>query len=244
MTRERADRLLVARGLVESRTRAQAEIAAGHVTSAGRVIARPSAMLEANAELSVSAAFRYVSRGALKLIHALDRFGLSPEGRVALDLGASTGGFTEVLLERGALRVYAVDVGHGQLHPRLKAHPRVVSLESTDARSLDAALVPEAPGFVTADLSFIGLEKALGPALSLVAPGAALVALVKPQFEVGPEGVSRGGIVRVAMLREAAVTRIGAWISAQGWRLMGATESPLAGGDDNVEHLIAARRES
>jgi len=242
MTRQRADRLLVARGLVESRARAQAEIAAGHVRSDGRVVVKASEMLAEDAALSLSDALAYVSRGALKLIHALDQFGLSPEGRIALDLGASTGGFTEVLLQRGAMRVYAVDVGHGQLHARLKADPRVVSLENTDARALDAALIPEAPGFMTADLSFIGLEKALPAALALAAPGAILVALVKPQFEVGPKGVGKGGIVREAGLREAALLRMSAWLSAQpGWHTLGTTPSPITGGEGNVEFLIAAK---
>jgi 23S rRNA (cytidine1920-2'-O)/16S rRNA (cytidine1409-2'-O)-methyltransferase len=240
----RADLLLVARGLVESRTRAQAEIAAGHVTSGGRVIAKPSEMLAEDAELSLTDAFPYVSRSALKLRHALDHFGLSPEGRVALDLGASTGGFTEILLERGAARVYAVDVGHGQLHARLKTDPRVVSLEGTDARALSAAVIPEPPGFITADLSFIGLEKALPAALALAAPGAMLVALIKPQFEVGPEGVGKGGLVRDASLREAAVQRIRLWLSAQpGWHDRGVVQSPITGGDGNVELLTAAEYE-
>ena len=245
MTRERADRLLVARGLVESRARAQAEIAAGHVTSGGRVIAKPSEMLDADTDLVLSAeALAYVSRGALKLIQALDHFGLSPERRIALDLGASTGGFSEVLLERGAKRVYAVDVGHGQLHPRLKADPRVVSLEGTDARALKAMHIPEAPGFITADLSFIGLEKALPAALALAAPGAVLVALVKPQFEVGPEGVGKGGIVRDRALRDAALRRVTRWLSGQpGWHDLGVTESPITGGDGNVEFLSAAQRQ-
>src|SRR5262249_15579716 len=159
--------------------------------------------------------------------------------------GASTGGFTQVLLERGAARVYAVDVGHGQLHPRLKADPRVVSLEGTDARVLDAALIPEAPGFVTADLSFIGLEKALPAALAWAAPDAVLVMLIKPQFEVGPEGVGKGGLVREAGLRDAAVSRIRGWLSAlQGWHDQGCIDSPVTGGDGNVEYLCAAKHKS
>jgi 23S rRNA (cytidine1920-2'-O)/16S rRNA (cytidine1409-2'-O)-methyltransferase len=242
----RADLLLVARGLVESRSRAQAEIAAGHVTSGGRVIARPSEMLDEAADLVLSAeALVYVSRGALKLIHALDHFGLSPAGRVALDLGASTGGFTEVLLERGAACVYAVDVGHGQLHPKLRADPRVVCLEGTDARALGLALIPAKPGFITADLSFIGLEKALPAALALAVPEAFLIALLKPQFEAGPGAVGKGGVLRNAGLRDAAVARVTGWLSAQpGWHDLGIVESPIKGGDGNVEFLIAARRES
>jgi 23S rRNA (cytidine1920-2'-O)/16S rRNA (cytidine1409-2'-O)-methyltransferase len=239
----RADLLLVARGLVESRARAQAEIAAGHVTSGGRVIAKPSEMLAEDAELSLRDALAYVSRGALKLAHALNHFGLSPDGLIALDLGASTGGFTELLLERGASRVYAVDVGHAQLHARLRADPRVVSFEGTDARVLSPKLIPEAPGFITADLSFIGLEKALPPALALAAPDAALVALIKPQFEVGPKGVGKGGLVRDEGLREAAVMRIRAFLSSQeAWQDLGCVESPITGGDGNVEYLCAAKR--
>jgi 23S rRNA (cytidine1920-2'-O)/16S rRNA (cytidine1409-2'-O)-methyltransferase len=246
MTRQRADRLLVARGLVESRARAQALIDAGLVESEGRIIAKSSEMLGDDVPLELKGPGNpFVSRAALKLLHALDHFGLSPQGRIALDLGASTGGFTEVLLGRGAARVYAVDVGRGQLHARVKADPRVVSLERTDARALGRALIPEAPGFITADLSFIGLHKALPAALALAAPGAMLIALVKPQFEVGPEGVGKGGIVRDPALHAASVGAASAWLSAQpGWHDLGSTQSPIEGGDGNVEFLIAAKREA
>lgn len=185
----------------------------------------------------------YVSRGALKLIHALDHFALSPAGMVALDLGASTGGFVEVLLARGAASVYAVDVGHGQLSSRLARDPRVIALERTDARSLSRGTIPNAPNFITADVSFIGLEKALPVALELAAPKATLVALIKPQFEVGPQGVGKGGLVKDAALGAASVRRIADWLSNRCWTVIGTSESPIAGGDGNLEYLIAATRE-
>jgi 23S rRNA (cytidine1920-2'-O)/16S rRNA (cytidine1409-2'-O)-methyltransferase len=245
MARMRADQLLVARGLVESRARAQAEIAAGHVRSGEHVVARPGELLTEDAPLTVEGvAIPYVSRGGLKLAHALDHFGLDVRGRVALDVGASTGGFTEVLLVRGAARVYAVDVGHGQLHPRLKAEARVLSLEGLDARKLTRAHIPEAPDLVTIDASFISVLKILPGLLALAAPGALFVILVKPQFEVGRVKVGKGGIVRAAAARAEAVQRVRAFLEAQGLHILGVTESPITGGDGNVEFLLAARLRS
>jgi 23S rRNA (cytidine1920-2'-O)/16S rRNA (cytidine1409-2'-O)-methyltransferase len=184
---------------------------------------------------------RAVSRGAVKLSAALEAFGFDPEGCVALDLGASTGGFTEVLLMRGAKKVYAVDVGHGQLHASLKGDPRVVSLEGCDARALTAATIDEPVDAIVADVSFISLTKALGPALALAAPGAFLVALVKPQFEAGRENVGKGGIVRDEAARRRAVAEVTAWLAAQrGWRVKGVIASPIKGGSGNEEFLLGA----
>jgi 23S rRNA (cytidine1920-2'-O)/16S rRNA (cytidine1409-2'-O)-methyltransferase len=244
MDHKRADLLLVAQGLAESRTRARSLIEAGHVTSGGRAVAKPGEMLPADAPLAVTGTDNpYVSRGGLKLAFALDQFGIAVQGKTALDLGASTGGFTQVLLERGAARVYAVDVGHGQLHPRIAGDPRVVALEGTDARSLTAQSIPEPPDLITADLSFIGLAKALPVALKLAAPGAVLIALVKPQFEVGPAGVGKGGIVKDPAARDAALAGVQRWLAEEaGWTILGATQSPITGGDGNVEFLLAAKR--
>lgn len=243
MSRARADLLLVARGLVPSRARAQAEIAAGHVTSEGRVIAKAGELLSDDAPLVLEDACPYVSRGGLKLAHALDHFKIDVAGKTALDLGASTGGFCDVLIQSGAAKIYAVDVGHGQLHEKIKADKRVVALEGTDARALNSALVPEAPVLVTADLSFIALEKALQPALSLAASGAVLIALVKPQFEAGRGAVGKGGIVRDPAARAEALERVIAWVNAhEDWTVIGTTDSPIPGGDGNAEYLIAARK--
>ena len=184
---------------------------------------------------------RYVSRGAVKLVHALERFGFSAAGRIALDIGASTGGFTQVLLETGAVRVYAIEVGHGQLHDSLLADPRVTLLEKTDARRLDRVLIPDTIEAIVADVSFISLTQALPAALGLAASGAWLAALIKPQFEAGRAAVGRGGIVRTASGREAAVERVSAFIAGTpGWREIGVIASPITGGDGNEEFLIGA----
>jgi 23S rRNA (cytidine1920-2'-O)/16S rRNA (cytidine1409-2'-O)-methyltransferase len=164
------------------------------------------------------------------------------EGRVVLDVGASTGGFTEVALSRGAARVYAVDVGRGQLHPRLAADPRVVSLEGVDARALTASLIPQAPDLVVTDVSFIGLAKALPAALALAAPDADLIALVKPQFEVGPERVGKGGLVKEEAARADALAGVAAFLAASGWEVQASADSPIAGGDGNLEHLLWAKK--
>ncbi len=242
--KRRADRLLVDRGLAESRTRAQALIAAGLVLCAGRPVSKPSEELDETAELAVTGRDHpWVSRGGVKLAAALEAFALDPRDCICLDLGASTGGFVEVLLSRGAAKVYAVDVGRGQLHPRLAGDPRVVSLERTDARELTTALVPEPVDLLSADLSFISLARALPAALALVRPGGRLVALVKPQFEVGPGKVCKGGIVRDAAARKAAIAGVRDWLAAQpGWTVEGLAESPIAGSDGNREALICARR--
>lgn len=241
--RTRLDIALVERGLVPTRSRARDLIRAGKVRVGAEVCTKAAAEVGADAELSLDdvGAARAVSRGGQKLIAALAAFEFDPEGRIALDVGASTGGFTQVLLERGAKKVYAADVGHGQLHASLKSDARVVSLEGLDARRLTRETVPEPVGAITADVSFISLTKALGPALELALPGAFLVALVKPQFEVGPERIGKGGIVRDASARDSALHEVTAWLASQpGWRVAGAIPSPIKGGSGNVEFLIGA----
>ena len=207
----------------------------------GRVVRKASELLADDAVIVAEAAHPWVGRGALKLDHALTVWPIPVVGRTVLDVGASTGGFTEVCLSRGAARVYAVDVGRGQLHPKIAADPRVVALEATDARSLNRALIPEPPTLIVADVSFIGLAKALPAALALAAPGANFVALVKPQFEVGPGRVGRGGLVNNPTARAAAREGVEAFLAHSGWRLRGSTESPIAGGDGNRETLLWAQ---
>lgn len=241
MGRERIDKLLVARGLFDSRARAQAAIAAGGVSVAGRVVDRPSEMVDVDAPISAQDVHPYVSRGGLKLAAALDAFGIDPEGCVALDLGASTGGFTDVLLRRGARRVYAVDVGHDQFHPLLRDRPEVRLLEGTDARRLTPALIPEAVDLVVADVSFISLALVLPPALALAGPRARLAVLVKPQFEAGPAHLKKG-IVRDPAVHAQVCTRIQGLIEDQGWRVRGIVPSPISGGDGNREFLLGAER--
>jgi 23S rRNA (cytidine1920-2'-O)/16S rRNA (cytidine1409-2'-O)-methyltransferase len=241
-SKRRLDLLLVERGLADSRNRAQALIIAGAVWSGDRRLDKPGHAVADDIPLEVRGRDHpYVSRGGLKLAAGLDAFGLDPSGRVALDIGASTGGFTDVLLRRGAAKVYAVDVGHGQLDWTLRNDPRVVVLEKTNARKLSRAEIPEAPGAVVCDASFIGLEIVLAPALDLAAPGAFLVALIKPQFEVGPEKVGKGGVVRDPALHAEVCERIKAWLAARaGWRVLGVSESPILGPEGNREFLIGA----
>lgn len=236
----RLDQALVERGLAPSRARARALIEAGAVRLGGAVARRPSQKTPPEAALEVAQdPCPWVSRAGLKLDHALTTFGLTPGG-IALDLGASTGGFTQVLLARGAEAVTAVDVGRGQMVPSLAEDPRVTLMEGVNARALPEDL--PRPAWVTADLSFIGLETALPPALALAAPGATLVALVKPQFEVGRGHVGKGGVVRDPAAQAAALARIAAFLVRSGWTVIGETESPVEGGDGNREFLIAARK--
>jgi 23S rRNA (cytidine1920-2'-O)/16S rRNA (cytidine1409-2'-O)-methyltransferase len=239
----RLDRILVERGLAVTRSRAADLIRLGAVSVEGRPALKPGALIEPGARLMVEAqASPFVSRGGLKLAAALDAFGLDPKGLVALDVGASTGGFTEVLLARGAKRVFAVDVGRDQLHDKLREDRRVVVLEGTDARALDAAVIDGPVGAIVADVSFISLTKALPEALKLAAPGAWLVALVKPQFEVGRDAVGKGGIVRDAQARARAVAEVRAFIDATpGWNVFAEMPSPIPGGSGNEEVLIGAR---
>jgi 23S rRNA (cytidine1920-2'-O)/16S rRNA (cytidine1409-2'-O)-methyltransferase len=238
----RLDQALVDAGLAPSRARAQALIAAGVVRLDGAPAGRPAARVEEGARLELTGdPLPYVSRGALKLRHALEVFGLDPKGAVALDLGASTGGFSQVLLEAEAAEVWAVDVGHGQLAPELRADARLHAIEGLNARDLSAADVPP-PDWIVADLSFIPLAKALPPALGLARPGAVLVALVKPQFEVGRGHVGKGGIVRDPSAIAAARAGVRGFLEAAGWAVLGEAESPIRGGDGNAEFLIAARK--
>jgi 23S rRNA (cytidine1920-2'-O)/16S rRNA (cytidine1409-2'-O)-methyltransferase len=241
-TKSRADQLLVERGLSDSRARAQALIMAGVVFSGERRIDKPGQGLAAEAPLEVRGQDHpWVSRGGLKLAHALDHFAIDPRGLVCLDIGASTGGFTDVLLARGAARVYAVDVGRGQLAWKLRQDERVVVLEGTNARYLGRAEVPEPVALITCDASFIGLRTVLPAPLALAAPGARLIALIKPQFEVGKARVGKGGVVRDPGLHKEVCEEIGAWLAdLPGWRVRGLTESPIRGPEGNREFLITA----
>jgi 23S rRNA (cytidine1920-2'-O)/16S rRNA (cytidine1409-2'-O)-methyltransferase len=240
--RQRVDRLLVERGLFESRTKAQAAIEAGLVTADGQKILKASEEIPADAALRASAAHPYVSRGGVKLAAALDHFHLDPKGRVCLDVGASTGGFTQVLLDRGARRVYAVDVGHGQLHGSLRARPDVVSLEDTDIRTLAPARLDDVPDLVTVDVSFISLKLVLPPALALAKTPTRLVALIKPQFEAGRAAVKKG-IVRDPVVRTAVCDDIANFVASLGWRVLGIIPSPIEGGEGNVEFVLGAARD-
>jgi 23S rRNA (cytidine1920-2'-O)/16S rRNA (cytidine1409-2'-O)-methyltransferase len=242
MPRKRLDLLLVACGLFESRAKARAAIEAGGVRVEGRPVRKPAELVEETAELTAAPAHPWVGRGALKLDHALSIWPIGVEGRTVLDVGASTGGFTEVCLSRGAAKVYAVDVGRGQLRPILKGDPRVVDLEATDARALDRTLIPEPISLIVCDVSFISLVKALPVALALVEPEAELVALVKPQFEVGPSKVGKGGIVSRREDQDAALEGAASFLQASGWRVMERAESPILGGDGNREFLVWARK--
>ena len=239
----RADQLLVARGLFDSRARARAAIEAGRVVADGVVVSKPSEQVAEDAEIQAEPAHRWVGRGALKLDHALNLWPVVVEGRTVLDVGASTGGFTEVCLDRGAIRVFAVDVGFGQMHPTVAADPRVVNLERTDARDLTPELIPEPPQLVVCDASFISLSKVLPVALALAAPGADLVTLVKPQFEAdGPKAVGKKGVVKDPEAHAAAVQGVRDWLEGRDWTVLAVVESPITGGDGNVEFLLWARR--
>ncbi len=239
---KRADVFLVNQGLAATRSEAQAAIRAGHVSADGEQIKKAAQKLESNVSISYQPAHPYVSRGGVKLAAALDHFDLSPDTRICLDIGASTGGFTQVLLERRASRVYAVDVGHGQLHAKIKADPRVIPLEGLNARELTSAKVPEPPQAIVADVSFISLKQALPPALALASRDAWAVLLVKPQFELGRWSRSRTGIVKDKSLRETALAEVTDWVKGQGWHVIGSMDSPITGGDGNQEYLLAASR--
>jgi 23S rRNA (cytidine1920-2'-O)/16S rRNA (cytidine1409-2'-O)-methyltransferase len=239
MSRMRADLLLVARGLAESRAKARVAIEAGGVTAGGVRVEKPSDLIEEGAALEVTPPHPWVSRGGVKLAHALDVFGVDPAGRVCLDVGASTGGFTQVLQSRGASRIYAVDVGHGQLHASLRRDARVVSLERTDARTLTRAQVAEPPTLIVCDVSFIGAAKALATPMALAAEHADVVVLIKPQFEAGP---GKGGVLAEADARGAAAEAIRTLDGEAGFRIAAQTDSPIRGGDGNLELLIHARR--
>lgn len=242
--KQRADVMLVERGLAESRARAQALILAGKVFTGERRVAKAGDLLPDDVPLAVRGQDHpWVSRGGLKLDHALQHFSLSPAGRVCLDVGASTGGFTDVLLTRGATRVHAVDVGHGQLAWKLRTDPRVVVHEKTNARYLTAEAIGEPVGVLVCDASFIGLTTLLPAPLALCVPGAWAVALIKPQFEAGPEAVGSKGVVRDPAVHAAVCERIRNWWAAlPGWTVIGVTDSPITGPEGNREFLIAAIR--
>ena len=242
MARKRIDLLLVERGVVDSRAKARAAVEAGLVTVNGKVITKPADTVDQHAEIVAEAAHPWVGRGALKLVHALDLWPIAVEGRVALDVGASTGGFTEVLLSRGAEKVFAVDVGRDQLHAKLRGDPRVVDLSGVDARALDETVIPTAPMLVVSDVSFIALTKALPMALDLAAPGADLVALIKPQFEAGRDFVGKGGLVKDPEIIARCEREVVEFLEASGWTVKGLTESPITGGDGQVERLVWATK--
>jgi len=241
MTRQRADRLLVARGLFESRARAQAAIAAGLVTADGVTVRKASETLAPTASIEALPAHPFVSRGGVKLRAALDHFRADVKGRVCLDVGASTGGFTEVLIARGAKRVYAIDVGTAQLHPRLRGRNKIVSIEQTDIRALDPSRLPEPVDFATIDVSFISLKLVLPAVGRLLKPQAQLVALIKPQFEAKKSAIKKG-VVRDEAVHGAVCDDIAAFVAAQGWGVNGCIPSPILGGDGNAEFFIGAER--
>jgi 23S rRNA (cytidine1920-2'-O)/16S rRNA (cytidine1409-2'-O)-methyltransferase len=242
--KRRADVLLVERGLASSRERARALILAGKVFSADQRVAKAGDQLPLTAALSVRGEDHpYASRGGVKLAGALDAFGLQPTAAVAADFGASTGGFTDCLLMRGAARVYAIDVGYGQLHDRLRRDPRVINMERTNARHLQAQALPELLDWVVIDASFIGLLKLLPAALALSRPAAEIVALIKPQFEVGRGGLGKRGVVRDADTRSEAIARVIAEAEALGLRVHGQADSVLSGPEGNLEHFVWFRSE-
>ena len=241
MTKQRADQLLVARGLAESRSRAQALIMAGAVYSGERKVAKAGEQIAEDAPLEVRGKDHpWVSRGGLKLNHGLAHFGFEVDGAIALDVGSSTGGFTDVLLARGAAKIYAVDVGTNQLAWKLRQDPRVMVHEQTNARHLTREIIPDEIDVVVCDASFIGLAKVLEAPLGLARPGALLVALVKPQFEAGRDEVRKGGVVRDPEVHERVCTEASAWVESQGWRVIGVTESPITGPEGNKEFLLGA----
>lgn len=235
------DQLLVRRGLAETRAKAQAAIAAGGVTANGAPVTKPGAIMEEDAALALTPPHPWVSRAGVKLAHALAAFGVNPEGQICLDVGASTGGFTQVLLAKGAAQVFAIDVGSGQLHARLAADPRVTSMEAVDARDLTPEMLGAAPSLIVADVSFIGIAKALPAALALAASNADLIALIKPQFEAGPNA-GKAGVLPERIAREAAGAAIAGLDGMSGFAVRAFCDSPIRGGDGNLEILAHARR--
>jgi 23S rRNA (cytidine1920-2'-O)/16S rRNA (cytidine1409-2'-O)-methyltransferase len=241
-SRMRVDRVLVARGLFDSRAKAQAAVEAGLVTADGVHVAKPSDEISVDAVLLAAPAHPWVSRGGVKLAAALDHFGVDPRGRTCLDVGASTGGFTEVLIARGAKHVYAVDVGHGQLDEKIRKMSNVTSFENQDIRALDPSTFSERPAFITVDVSFVSLKQVLPSALALAQAPAWLVALIKPQFEAGRSRVKKG-LVRDAAVHAEICEGIRAFVASLGWAIVGLFASPIAGGEGNREFFIGARRD-
>jgi len=244
MNTRRADLVLVERGLFESRAKARAAIEAGGVIADGVRVIRAAQLVPTDAKIVAERAHPWVGRGGLKLDHALGLWPVAVRDVVVLDVGASTGGFTEVCLAHGAARVFAVDVGQGQLHPSLRADPRVVDLSGLDARDLTVEWIPDPPTLIVCDASFIGLAKVLPAALALAAPAAQLVALVKPQFEAGPEHVGKGGIVRDEAVRAGALHAVSDWLETVGWRVHATADSPILGGEGAQEYLLWAVKHS
>lgn len=243
MSKRRADQLLVDRGLAESRTRAQALIMAGLVFLGDRKVGKPGQPVSDDAVLEVKGRDHpWVSRGGIKLAHGLDHFGWDVTGAVAIDVGSSTGGFTDVLLSRGAARVYAVDSGTNQLAWKLRQDERVIVHEQTSARILTAAHIPEAVDLIVCDASFIGLAKVLDVPMGFARPDARLMALVKPQFEAGRDEVGKGGVVRDPAVHARVCAEVSEWIETKGWRVEGVVQSPITGPEGNVEFLVAASR--
>jgi len=243
MTRRRVDVLMMERGLFDSRAKAREAIEAGLVRADGVLVLKPSEMVEEHVSIRASLAHPWVGRGALKLVHALDLWPIVVEGKVAIDVGASTGGFTEVLLSRGAAKVYAVDVGREQLHHSLVDHERVVDLSGTDARILETSWIEEDPDIIVSDVSFISMTKALPAVMELAVSGTEMVALIKPQFEAGREHVGKGGLVKDPETIARVYREIIAFLEDADWTIMGQAESPIRGGDGQVEGLIWARRQ-
>ena len=239
--RRRADVVLLERGFFNSRAKAQEAIAAGCVAAGGGVLRKPSDLIEPDCEIIAAPAYEWVSRGGVKLAAALDFFGLDPEDKLCLDVGASTGGFSQVLLARGARRVYAIDVGVGQLHDEVKKDARIVSYEKCDARDIRAEMMDAAPEFLVCDVSFISLRRALPRALALAAPEAELVVLIKPQFEAGPAHI-RKGLVKDPEVHARVCRQAGDFLESAGWRTLGLIASPIAGGSGNREFLTAAKK--
>lgn len=245
MKKMRADQLLVDRGLAESRTRAQALILAGLVFAGESRVAKAGQTIAEDVPVEVRGRDHpWVSRGGVKLAHALDHFGWSPAGCVAMDVGSSTGGFTDVLLTRGAVRVYAVDSGTNQLAWKLRTDDRVIVHEKTNARHLTAAEIPEPIDLIVCDASFIALEKVLAAPLGFAAPGGRLVALIKPQFEAGRDEVGKGGVVRDPAVHARVCDEVAAWVQRTGWTVAGIVPSPITGPEGNIEFLLAALHSS
>ncbi|WP_375243791.1 TlyA family RNA methyltransferase [Sphingomonas parapaucimobilis] len=243
MAKQRVDQILVDRGLVESRSRAQALVMAGLVFSGETKIAKPGQQLAEDAVLDVRGRDHpWVSRGGIKLAHGLEHFGWDVTDTVAIDVGSSTGGFTDVLLQKGAAKVYAVDSGTNQLAWSLRQDPRVIVHEQTSARILTEVHIPEPVDIIVCDASFIGLAKVLERPLSFAKPGARLLALIKPQFEAGREEVGKGGVVRDAAVHQRVCDQVVAWLTDSGWQVAGVTQSPITGPEGNIEFLVAASR--
>jgi len=242
MERERLDSFLFSQGFYDSRARAASAIKAGRVIVNGKVQTKSSAKIRGTDDIHAEQEHPWVSRGGMKLDHAIKVFNVDAKKRVCLDIGSSTGGFTEVLLTNGAHVIYAVDVGKAQLHSKLAGHPKIVSMESTDARSLKSTDFETLPDLVVCDASFISAAKVLETSLSIVRRGAELITLVKPQFEVGKENIGKGGIVRNSDMADEALVQFSAWLKGKGWTTLKTTISPITGSDGNIEFLLHARK--